>query len=78
MKTKEKGSNYDRYKEVIKLFISICLKRVESYTQWNGPQVHHAQSIGETAVGRRFGGRNNWRFIAKENEFESVVMKRLK
>ena len=55
--------------------IAITVVGTESYILWNGLQVHHAQSIGEAILGRRFGGRTNWRFFTKENIFESVVMK---
>ena len=66
-------------KEAIKCYwYNIIAVDIEPYIHWNGPQVQHAQSIVETALDRRFGGRTNWRFIAKENEFESFVMKRLK
>ena len=55
----------------------ITVTSIESYIHWHRSQVHHGQSIGETALDRRFGGRKNWRFIAQKNEFESVAMKRL-
>ena len=50
----------------------------ESYVHWNGPPLHMADELGKSALDKKFGGRNNWRFVTKKNKSESLVVSRLK
>ena len=45
---------------------------------WSESHVNHAQRTDDAALDRRFGWRMNWRFFAKENEYEPVVLKSLR
>ena len=50
----------------------------ESYIHWNGPPVHLADSIGVSSLDSYFAGRSGWRFVTRQNKFQSVVISRLK
>ena len=51
---------------------------LEARIHWNGPPIHHATRLGESALDRHFGGRRRWHFVTKNNRLESLVTKRLK
>ena len=51
---------------------------VESFIHWNGPPVGNATSLLEAALDKRFKGRKSWRFVTKQNNLQSKVVKRLK
>ena len=50
----------------------------EAYIHWNGPPVHLADSIGVSSLDSFFAGRSGWRFVTRQNRFQSVVISRLK
>ena len=51
---------------------------LEARIHWNGPPIHHATRLGESALDQHFGGRRRWHFVTKNNRLESLVNKRLK
>ena len=46
----------------------------EAYIHWNGPPVHLADSIGVSSLDSYFAGRSGWRFLIRQNRFQSVVI----
>ena len=50
----------------------------EGLIHWNGPPLPQADKLGEAALDRVFGGRNQWHFISLANNSDSVVTKRLR
>ena len=50
----------------------------ECYIHWNGPPIHLAEELGKSALDKKFGGRNNWRFVTKKGKLESLTVSKLK
>ena len=71
------GNYIDMYSEK-KRGLDIQAIGDESYIHWNGPPVHLATSLGESALDKKFGGRPNWRFVTKKCKSESLVVSKLK
>ncbi len=50
----------------------------EAMIHWNGPPLHAADDLLESALDRHFGGKKNWHFKTRSNKPEYVVISRLK
>ena len=58
--------------------LDITLVGQEAKIHWNGPPVHHFQTLGETTLDRHFGGRRKWHLVTRQNKKDSTVTSHLK
>ena len=74
----ESMGNYIDFHSNKKRGLDIATVGSESRIHWNGPPLHKANGMIESALDRHFGGRSSWHFITKENKHESSVISRMK
>eukprot|EP00795_Rhopilema_esculentum_P013471 gene13471-4350_t len=74
----ESMGSYIDYQSNKRRGLDIATVGCESRIHWNGPPLHKASALIESALGRNFGGGSNWHFVTKENKHESVVVLKMK
>ena len=74
----ESTGNYIDYHSNKRRGLDIATVGSESIIHWNGPPLHKATALIESALDRHFGGISNWHFVTKANKHESVFISRMK